>query len=173
MKEIWKETKYKNYFVSNMGQVKTLDRMLPPDIKHPKGQFKKGRILMPHDNGHGYLTVMIVTETRKQKRPYIHRLVAETFISNPKNKRTINHKNGIKSDNRAENLEWATQSENVKHAYDVLNRQRGGKSCRCIETGIVYKSTYEAGRKLGTSGENIQSAIKRNGIAVGVHWEYV
>ena len=173
MKEIWKETKYKNYFVSNMGRVKTFDRILPPDTRHPNGQFKKGKVFTPHNNGRGYLTVMLTIETGKQKRPYIHRLVAETFIPNPKNKRTINHKNGIKSDNRVKNLEWATQSENVKHSYDVLNRIRSGKPCKCIETGIIYGSTYDAGRKLGTRGENIQAAIKRNGTAVRFHWEYV
>ena len=53
-----------------------------------------------------------------------HRFVAEVWIPNPENKPQVNHKNGIQWDNRVENLEWATGSENVRHSLDVLGRKR-------------------------------------------------
>lgn len=65
----------------------------------------------------GYVVHSIILKNpRKTKTEYVHRLVAETFIPNPYNKTTVNHINGDKQDNRVENLEWATQSENNIHA---------------------------------------------------------
>lgn len=65
-------------------------------------------------NNAGYFTVYI------GKHVLVHRLVAMTFIPNPEGKKEVNHKNGIKTDNRVENLEWVTRSENLAHRYNVL-----------------------------------------------------
>jgi hypothetical protein len=65
----------------------------------------------------GYLRVEL-TKNRERKTLRIHRLVAMMFIRNPKNKKEVNHINGIKTDNRVENLEWNTAKENMRHAYD-------------------------------------------------------
>lgn len=80
-----------------------------------------------------------------------HRLVALTFIPNPEGKPQINHKNGIKTDNRVENLEWATQSENQRHSRRVLLNDCGvgQKAVYCLENGKTYPSLSAAARDTG------------------------
>lgn len=82
----------------------------------------QGVLLKKHKNNSGYLYV-ILSKNGVSKWCAIHRLVAETFIPNEQNKPTVNHKNGIKTDNRVENLEWATYQEQLKHSLDYKLRK--------------------------------------------------
>ena len=102
--EIWKPiNNYDNFMISNLGRIINTDIMA---IK----------ILKP--NKTGYVNANLC-ENKKKKTYRVHRLVASAFIKKIKGKNIVNHKNGIKHDNRADNLEWVTSSENIKHAVET------------------------------------------------------
>lgn len=116
------------------------------------------------------------------KRMRIHKVVAYLFIPNPLNKPVVNHKNGIKCDNRICNLEWVTQQENVQHAYDtglakVSDEQRAARSERfskpvyCYETDTIYKSRLDATQCLHISKDVVYSSLDRKGVvsSKGIH----
>ena len=75
------------------------------------------KIMKPFEDRDGYLRIGLKLG-ENYKKYYVHRLVAETYIPNPENKSEVNHINGNKKDNRVENLEWVTRSENAQKAYD-------------------------------------------------------
>lgn len=76
---------------------------------------RTGLRLKPQKARHGYLRVNIWDGTKIMQRP-IHRLVAIAFLDQPEGHNEVNHKNFDKTDNRVENLEWCTRSQNVRHA---------------------------------------------------------
>lgn len=115
MEEIWKDIEgYEDlYQVSNLGNVRSLDR----EVFNGKVYYTKlGKKLKFFSDKNGYFCLHLA-KNNKQSTKKVHRLVAQTFIVNPNNKPEVNHKNGIKNDNRVENLEWVTGSENIQHAY--------------------------------------------------------
>jgi NUMOD4 motif/HNH endonuclease len=109
--ETWKDIEgYEGlYQVSDLGRVKSLARV----TRH--GRKKQEIILRNILERNGYLTVELFKNSVGKKFG-VHRLVAMVFISNPQSKREVNHLNGIKNNNFANNLEWSTSSENKLHA---------------------------------------------------------
>lgn len=97
------------YEISNQGRVKGLG-----NGRSACPLWKKERILSSQLKGHGYLWVKLCQNGRVRGK-FIHRLVGQTFISNPDNKPQINHINGVKTDNSVKNLEWCDCRYNVNH----------------------------------------------------------
>jgi len=142
--EIWKDIEGFEgcYQVSNLGRVKSIGRIVVK--KEGDNQNVKEKILKNSNNGFGY-TKIIVNLFGNPKTFLIHRLVAKAFIPNPENKPEVNHINGIKTDNRVENLEWVTKSENSKHAHKIgLKNHKGENSpFSRLTNEIVRKIKYE------------------------------
>jgi len=89
---------------------------------------RRKRQLKPFCNGSGYMKVNLYDLDGKCAKKYLHRLVAETFIPNPDNLPVVNHKDSNQANNTLDNLEWCSQSENVKHTYDVGGRKSNAES---------------------------------------------
>ena len=107
--------------------------------------IKKNKVVKSNINKKGYVSVCL-TKDKKEHYKLIHRLVAEAFLGKNEGLQ-VNHINGNKSDNFVGNLEWCTSSENISHAYKVLNKRAPlEKYVLNIETGIFYDSAKEAAK---------------------------
>ena len=117
--EIWKNVVgfEEQYEISNLGNLRSKERF----VKHWRGGERKYKSNVKNIrlNDKGYFRCNLKNEGKRYDFT-IHKLVALAFIPNEENKPVVNHKNGIKTDNRVENLEWCTVQENITHA--VKNR---------------------------------------------------
>lgn len=177
MNEIWKSvTGYEGYFeVSNLGNFRSKDRLV--GYKRSGLRNYPGKSLLTETIEEGYQRIVLMRDSIK-KRFMCHRLVAQEFVPNPNNKPFVNHLNGIKSDNRSENLEWVTQSENEKHSHSILGNSMKGKTypkpVRCIDSGVVYESINKAIQWLGTGCiEGLKKAVKANRPYHGYFFEFI
>ena len=171
VEEIWKEIiDYPDYLVSNNGLVKSVDRMIVKVIHGISVDNKVNGALLKSTIDYGGSCRVKLYHNKLTKNKSVHRLVAAAFIPNPQNKRTVNHKNGIRHDNRVENLEWATHSEQQTHSFKVLNKQapfkgkfginhNKSKSIVCITNGNTYGSLREAERELGVNNSIISAQL--------------
>lgn len=130
MKEIWKDIEeYKDkYQASNYGRIKN---------KRTK------QIVSLYIGSHGYYKVGLYYD-RKNKPTEVHRLIAKTFISNPENKKEVNHIDGNKLNNKIDNLEWVTHKENINHAWRTK----------------LFEPVREASKRYGKNNPNAKRVIQ-------------
>lgn len=134
--EVWKDIKgYEGFYqISSCGRIKSIGfikSLFGKEYKH----IKRDLILTPTDNGNGYLIVFL-KKRGVRKNHYVHRLVAEHFVENPKLKKCVNHKDYNTKNNNADNLEWVTQKENIHHSAERMKHPK--KICKQSNTGEKY-----------------------------------
>jgi hypothetical protein len=118
--------------------------------------------IVPKKDRNGYVAVRLY-KNGKACNYYLHRLLATVFIPNPLNKPMINHINGKKKDNRIDNLEWVTNSENMKHAVAIFLvcpfcKKRVIDKC----TGNEYSSIKEAALNMNINYEVLKAILRKN-----------
>lgn len=156
----WKEIKgYEGlYWVDKNGNIKN----------------KKGLMLKQALNTSGYRYVRLCRPIKQYKWVFPHRLVAQAFVPNPDNKPDVNHKDGNKLNNNADNLEWATKHENHVHrVYALRHSNKLPKKVKCVETGKVYESMNLASADIGINSGGICSVLHgKKQTAGGFHWVF-
>lgn len=153
-KEIWKPIKESDnkYEISNLGNVRNI--RLKNNIKYRLDRY-------------GYPRIGFRNKKGKRIYMFVHRLIAIYFIDNPNNYPIVNHKNGIVTDFRIENLEWCTYKYNTRHSYDVLNR-KGQCGDQNIKIRITkdneikeYFSMKEASLELGYNEQFLYQTFRK------------
>lgn len=157
MKEKWKVIEgFSKYLISNTGRVKNIARL---------------RELKFYDSN-GYCRIELVDDNNKPKKAYVHRLVALNFIPNPLNKPQVNHIDGNKHNNCADNLEWCTAKENVLHAHrtglvslDHIKGENSNRSKMTEEKVLLLREMYDSGEFL------LRELAEEFNISVPVVWK--
>lgn len=128
--------------------------------------YRTNKILKPGIVKRGYLRVTLCTNG-KEKYVYIHRLVADAFVKGYEEGKEVNHKDGNVKNNKAENLEWVSRSENIIHSYKHLNRVSPAKNKKIAEKlteqqvheiRFTNKPASELAKKFGVTKRTIYSA---------------
>lgn len=179
MIKVLKIKDFDDYYISELGDIFSRNY-------NKTGRIKKLKPIKDKNNKNGYYVITLCKENKHYNKR-IHRLVAEAFIPNPENKLEVNHKNGIKTDNRVENLEWATRKENEIHAYKILGNKSGmkgkfgkqhpnSKIVQQIKNNIIineYYGTLEAERNTNIKHQSIwRCCVNKRKTAGGYVWKY-
>ena len=142
-KEIWKDiATYEGlYQISNLGRVKSLDRVV--NHKHSGFLTIKGKILNQNTTSKGYKRIDLCKNGKNVKKS-VHRLMALYFLKNPLNKSQVNHIDFNPSNNHIDNLEWSTAEENIQHSVDAGRMNGSPILILDKESGVFYDSINDA-----------------------------
>lgn len=154
------------YEISSIGRVKSLSRLI--DRGGKPNYVRKERMLMTPLDRYGYKKVSL-SKNKVRKHTTVHRLVAEAFISNPKELPEVNHKDGDKLNNHKNNLEWCTGEYNMKHARSnnlIDYNKVSGENCYI--TNLTNEVVSEIREKLnkGIRNKDIEVEYKLSRSAV-------
>jgi len=148
------------YEVSDLGNVRSMERVVQSSRKGKPLQVRRSSIpIFQSRNYKGYQEVILSREAKRTSFR-VHRLVAAAFCL-PVTGDQVNHKNSIRHDNRADNLEWCTGKENVAHAIDNHPDKWGRKPILALKDGVIvhtFDSAGSAGRA-GFNKGNVSSAL--------------
>lgn len=147
----------KNYLVGKNGNVFSL---------------RTNTYLNPSIAKNGYKVLNLKSE-EGWKVYYLHRILAEAFIPNESNKRTVNHKDGCKTNNALDNLEWATDKENIRHAFKTGLQKNTCKEVMCVETGVIYPSGAQAARELNLMQSSVSRSARIGYQVKGYHFKFI
>lgn len=177
MAEVWKQSSADaGYEVSSEGRIRSKDRMVAQRGCGRASAYERilpGRTIKPFiSKKTGYLQVNL----SKKARHAVHRLIAAEFCDGYSDGLVVNHKNGIRADNRAENLEWVTASENVRHSFSELGRDRKQRPLVATDATTGAETFFSSGIEAGLCGFS-RSAISNccNGKArvhKGMFWRF-
>jgi hypothetical protein len=162
IEEIWKSLVDGAYEVSNLGNVRSLDRDV---IFSGKLGVRKGQVIRQALSGDGYLNFHI-SVNGIAKAIKTHRAVAQLFIPNPDNKPQVNHKDGNRVNNIFTNLEWVDQYENMAHAC-INNLVKNGEDCK---QAVLCESDIPKIRQLIASGLTNYAIGKMYNVNQGTIW---
>ena len=168
MDEIWKPIEgHPFYEVSNLGRVRSLDRIVQ-GRGFLKEVFQAGRILKLGRCTNGYIFAML----GKGNTKLVHRLVAISFVPGDQSL-TVNHKDLVRDNNAATNLEWLSHSDNHRHSYASKTRKPHVWTRAVIVGGTEYPSVSEAARALNVCSGSVSSAIRHNHKVKSLEASYV
>lgn len=147
-----------------MGRVKVLEQRRVCALNNKILKIFPGKIRKPSLDNSGYFGLKLFNGSKNYKSFKIHQLVAQNFLIKMENETEINHKNGIKTDNRLENLEWCSRSENQKHAYK-LNLQPSRKGEAHPRSQLTASQVKEIRRTYIPYKYTVQQLSKEYGVS--------
>lgn len=167
MNKLWKEIKgYEGkYIISNYGEVVSLPRYKQNKSKLQYVEPREIKTCVNKKNGYVYI---LLCNDSKEKNFRLHRLVAEHFIDNPNNYKQVNHIDGNKQNNKADNLEWCTASYNIKDMYKRNGKYEKDKAI--IKDYLQLKSCKKVAKIHNLSSEYIRQILIRNNIKIIKGW---